>query len=110
MAGKRAHQPRLAIYMCSRFAMVGRLRSLPHAPGTEQIPLPLPAGSVLDLWPAAIGAPEAIVFYIQDRMFDYIAFNGGANDPRDAPGGAELDYILQCVSRAHWRAVSRWRE
>jgi hypothetical protein len=78
--------------------MVGRLRTLPHAPGTEQIPLALPVGSVLDLWPAAIGAPEAITFMIQQRVCNLIG------------SCEELDYTLQCISRAHWRAVSRWRD
>ena len=101
MLFKLAYQPSL---------MVGRLRTRPHAPATELTPLDLPACSVLDLWPAATGAPEAVSFYILDKVVDLLAWNGQPTDPPDAIGGEVLDYTLLCVSRAHWRAVSRWRE
>ena len=92
--------------LCIKFAMalVGRLRTRPHGPedqGNPQLPLPVPPGTDVEIFPCARGASEAVMFLVLDRAFRLLTFD---------VSGEMVDYTMLCVSRSWWRAVSRWRE
>ena len=88
-------------------AGVGQLRCGPHAPIREQVPLPLPPGPTMELFPAANGAPEAVMFNLMDSLHHLLSNYDGRGEE---PSGEVLDYTFQCVARSWWRAISRWRE
>ena len=80
--------------------LAGRLRCRPHG-GSPGPPLPVPQGTDLDLFPCSRGAPEAVMNIVIDTACRLLTFD---------VSGEEVDYTLQCVSRAWWRSISRWHD
>ena len=85
----------------SALPIIGPMRTRSHAASQERVPLALPPGATVNLFPATV-APEAVMFAMMDSVHRILSIY-------PEPSGEEVDYTFACVSRAWWRMVSRWR-